>query len=122
MKILAFSAIGFTLLFILGLFFIGFAMVPEPTPENTRTVEVGVSEVRLNSSKDIQFISEWGGDTVYYINRGEELGLNTDEIKNFIAGKEVALSYIDHRSPLDWNNQTRHLVRVSCNDSLIFEQ
>jgi len=122
MKILAFSAIGFTLLFILGLFFIGFSIVPDPTEENTKTVVVGVSEVRLNSSKDIQFISEWGGDTVYYINRGEELGFNAQEINNFVTGKEVSLSYVDHRSPLDWNNQTRHLVRVSCGDSLIFAQ
>lgn len=122
MKILAFSAIGFTLLFILGLFFIGFSIVPDPTEENTKTVVVAVSEVRLNSSKDIQFISEWGGDTVYYINRGEELGFNANELNDFVAGKKVSLSYVDHRSPLDWNNQTRHLVRVSCGDSLIFTQ
>lgn len=122
MKFLAFGAIGFTLLFILGLFLIGFAVVPEPTVENTITKVVKVTEVRSNSSKDIQFISERGGDTVYYIHRGEELGFNANELYSFVAGKKVSLSYVEHWSPLDWNNQTRHLVRVSCNDSLIFEQ
>ena len=119
MKILAIGVIAFTFLFIVGLFT---AIVPEPTDENTITVSTEIAQVRVNSSQDIQFRSEWGGDTIYYINRGEELGLNAEDINSFVQGKEVTLSYIDHRSLLDWNNQTRHLVRVSCGDSLIFVQ
>ena len=80
-----------------------------------------VAKIYTSGEKDIAFELE-GDSRVFYINRGEERGLETAQLQSLLIGKEVVLKYPDYWTPLDWNNQTRHLAGVEFEGRLIFSE
>ena len=100
----------------------GLRPVPQPTEDNTITVTAEVQGIRATDSYDIFFLLKDVDGVNYYINRGVEQGLDPEALRAYLVGKEVSLTYVDHKSLLDPGGRARHLVAVSCGDSLIFAQ
>ena len=83
----------------------------------TGTVEV----IRDNGNFDIGFKLQ--NDTRrYYINRGQEQGLNIDVLKSSLLGKEIELWYVDQFTLLDPKGNIRHISRVVHQGDTIFNE
>lgn len=58
----------------------------------------------------------------FYINRGLEAGLTMEGLKEKLIGNEVTLKYPKYWTPLDWNNQVKHISKVEFKDEVIFNE
>lgn len=106
--------------FVIGVW--GLRPVPQPTEENMETVIVEVADIRATESFDIFFDVRDHEHEQFYINRGVEQGFDAEALKRYLQEKQVALTYVKHRSLFDPGGRVHHLVKVSCGDSLIFAQ
>ncbi|RMG28986.1 MAG: hypothetical protein D6730_04705 [Bacteroidetes bacterium] len=95
--------------------------VPRPTEDNTVSVRGKVEYIFEGGEKDVVF-SLQNDANIYYINRGLEQGLELASLRTLLLGEEVELVYIQHWTPLDMGNHSRHLARVRYKDTLIFSE
>jgi hypothetical protein len=110
----------------LGLaFFLAAALIFRPVPivpEDRAIVEKGVvSEIYANQGNDIVFLFE-NKQRKYYINRGLENDLELEDLKQRLIGKEIVIKYPKYWTPLDWNNEIRHLSKVEFEGEVIFNE
>ncbi len=97
---------------------------PVPIPDSVEEclkVDGEVLDIIDAGTYDIRFIIE-GDNSIYYINRGLERGLNLDELKDKLIGKTITLYYPEYFSILDPNNNSRHLNQVNFLDEIIFTE
>jgi hypothetical protein len=80
-----------------------------------------VSEIYSNKGNDIIFVME-GKERRFYINRGLENGLELDNLKEKLIGNSVVVKYPKYWTPLDWNNNIRHISKVEFNGEVLFNE
>lgn len=108
-----------------SLFFLLFLLIFTPVPivseEDALVVEGVVKSIYEGGENDVVFVLE-NHDTRYYINRGLENGLVLDQLKERLTGKMVTIKYPRYWTPLDWNNEVKHLSKLQLADEVIFNE
>lgn len=119
-RIIKYSLITFGLAF-----FIAAALIFRPVPivsEDKAVVEKGVvSDIYGNKGYDVIFLFE-NTKRKFYINRGLENGLELNDLKDSLIGHEIVVKYPRYWTPLDWDNEIRHLSKVEFNGKVIFNE
>ena len=106
------------------IFFIGFVFfrpVPIVNEEKALVVEGTVTSIREGGEKDIVFYLK-DHPTRFYINRGLENGLDLETLRNELLGKRVTIKYPKYWTPLDWNNEVKHLSKLETKDTVWFNE
>jgi hypothetical protein len=111
---------------VLGIFFFVAAISifrPVPIVEEHKALqdEGYVTDIFATSNYDI-FFKITDSDKVYYINRGLERGLHLDTLKAKLLGKKVILKYPKYWTPLDWDDDHKHISKVETCDEIIFNE
>ena len=108
-----------------SIFLIIAILIFRPVPivsESKAIAENGiVSEIYSNKGNDIIFVME-GKERRFYINRGLENGLELDNLKEKLIGNSVVVKYPKYWTPLDWNNNIRHISKVEFNGEVLFNE
>tara|TARA_B100000965_G_C19081356_1_gene536458 strand:- start:43 stop:405 length:363 start_codon:yes stop_codon:yes gene_type:complete len=110
----------------LGLFFISAAIlifrpVPIVAEEEAIVVEGEVSAIYESGVKDISILLK-NNSTLFYLNRGLELGLDIQELREKLLHQKVTIKYPEYWTPLDWNNRIRHLSKLEWKEGVIFNE
>lgn len=113
-------------LIIIGvLFFTTAVLIFRPVPivkESNAIVESGVvKEIYSNKGNDIIFKLE-NRKRRFYINRGLENDLDLEDLKSKLIGSKVTFKYPKYWTPLDWNDEIKHLSKVEFNQEVIFNE
>ena len=111
---------------ILGILIIaGLVFILRPVPivaEEDALIDSGiVSSIYGGGVKDVVFILE-NGKHRYYINRGLENGLDLKELREKLIGKKVTIKYPYYWTPLDWDDETKHLSKLETETEVIFNE
>lgn len=90
--------------------------------ESKALVKSGVvSSIYEAGVKDVVFRLE-GIEQRYYINRGLENGLVLDSLRDKLLGQEVTIKFPKYWTPLDWDNEVRHLSKLEYGEEVIFNE
>lgn len=111
-------------LFGLPLFVIGVLIlrpVPIVTESECEAVTGVVANVYEGSRFDVCFRLK-DSDKLYYINRGLEQGLELDELRRDLVGREITLKYPRYWTPLDPVNATRHISKLEFGERVLFDE
>jgi len=98
-----------------------FRPVPTVTANEALVTQGVVTDIYEGGVHDIAFRIE-NDETVYYINRGLEQGLELAQLERQLMGKEITINYPDYWTPLDWNDKIKHISRVEINGQVIFSE
>ncbi|MEM9823644.1 MAG: hypothetical protein AAF985_21340 [Bacteroidota bacterium] len=115
--------IAFILLSLAALFFLFLVLRPLPraNPDHCSLVEGIVERIYEAGTQDIVFKLQ--GNTVnYYINRGLEHGLDLALLRQSLADQEVSIYYLKHWTPLDPNDQVKHIARLELGQEVIYDE
>lgn len=107
------------LLFFLGFLF--FRPVPIVAEERALVIEGTVFAIREGVENDVH-IKLKETPTRFYINRGLENGLNLDTLRKHLLGKKATIKYPKYWTPLDWNNEIRHISKLETKDTIWFNE
>ena len=107
------------------IFFVIAVLILRPVPivsEDKAIIETGVVKLIFEGGvNDVVFKLE-DNNKRYYINRGLESGLTIKGLREKLIGEEVVFKYPRYWTPLDWNNEIRHLSKVEFNNEVIFNE
>ena len=98
-----------------------FRPVPTVTANEALVTQGVVTDIYEGGVHDIAFRIE-NDETVYYINRVLEHGLELPQLERQLMGKEITISYPDYWTPLDWNDKIKHIAKVEINGQVIFSE
>ncbi len=105
------------------LFFVLAVLIFRPVPiipEDRAILETGiVSDIYEGGENDVVFLLE-NKKRRYCINRGLENGLELTDLQERLIGREITLKYPDYWTPLDWNDEIKHLSKVEIEGKVIF--
>jgi hypothetical protein len=107
------------IVFIIGLLI--FRPVPIVKEDRAIAVKGTVMSIYEGGVKDVVFKLK-DNHVKYYINRGLENGLELNTLKEKLIGNEVVIKYPKYWTPLDWNNEIRHLSKLEFGDEVIFNE
>lgn len=100
-------------------------LIFRPVPivsENEALSESGiVTDIYEGGENDIVFLLD-NTDRRFYINRGLEVGLEINRLKEKLVGHEVVFKYPKYWTPLDWDNKISHLSKVEYKGVVIFNE
>ncbi len=107
-----------------GLILLVGILIFRPVPivkEEYAIVETGtVTRVTSNAGNDVVFrVKE--RPRKYYINRGLENGLKLSELQKLI-GQKVVMKYPKYWTPLDWNDEIKHLSKLEHKGQVLFNE
>lgn len=112
-------------IFFLFVFVVICALIFRPVPivneAEANAVSGVMSTLKLTEGNDFVFTLK-NDPTRYYINRGIENGLDYDAFEKALLGKEVLVKYPSYWTPLDWNNQVRHISKIEHNKVVYFNE
>lgn len=91
------------------------------TRENCKLVTGTVTDITEGGIKDAVFKLS-GHESIYYINRGFEDRFTLPELIEKFKGKEVSISFVDHWTPLDPNERSRHIAELTFNQEIIYSE
>ena len=87
---------------------------------------------RLNVAGTVQSVEEIGSgdiiftlqddETEYYINRGRQRGLQPEDLEGRLIGREVAIEYADHWTPLDPAGRHRHVTGLRFEGTALYSE
>jgi len=98
-----------------------FRPVPIVKEEKALVVSGVVKHVKLTKGNDFVFRLQ-NDPTKYYINRGIEAGLDFDQFKQEVLNQSVVFKYPKYWTPLDWNNEIRHISKVEKDGKTLFTE
>lgn len=108
-----------------GLFLIACVLILRPVPivKEDKALEVRglVETIYEGGTNDVVFLLE-DDKTRYYINRGLEMGLDLEILQKELIGQEVLIKYPKYWTPLDWNDEIKHLSKLVYRDSVYFNE
>ena len=97
-----------------------------------RPVPIVTEQEAISESRTVAHIFDGGNSDIvfrfhndariFYINRGLDEGLEIDLLKEKLLGNEVIIKYPKYWTPLDWNNQIRHLSKIEFRNETIFNE
>ncbi len=112
---------------ILGLILVLISNIFKPVPivaESEALEEKGIVEnIYETGDKDITFILK-GNNNSFYINRGIEKGLNVQDLKVLLKGKEVILKYPDYKNVFSRFAKKRsiHISKVQFEEQVLYNE
>ncbi|MFT6814735.1 MAG: hypothetical protein ACJAZ3_000628 [Sphingobacteriales bacterium] len=110
---------------VVSFFFVAIFSVFSPVPivpEEKAIVETAVvTNIYEGGIKDVVFICE-NHPRKFYINRGLENGLNLTTLKEQLIGQEVTFKYPKYWTPLDWNDEFKHVSKVELDGVIVFNE
>lgn len=95
--------------------------IPKVSQKEALLTEGIVTKIYPGGKNDI-IIELANSDRSFYINRGKEAGLRTDELRNNLVGKQVSIYYPDYWTPLDWNGRFKHLSSIEQAGRIIYSE
>lgn len=98
-----------------------FKPVPIIAEEHAITEEGVVSEIYTNKGNDLIFKMK-NTSRRFYINRGLELGLELKELESRLINQKVIMKYPDYWTPLDWNNEIKHISKLEHQGKVLFNE
>ncbi len=110
-------------LFVGLLALLGLRPISQPTADNVIIVTGTLDSVysACTSCYDISF--QIAGENVsYYINRGEELGLDIKELASNLTGKEIELHIIKHWTLLVPEYNSRHIAKLQYGEEVLYSE
>ena len=111
--------IGIVIILLLGITTL--RPVPNLPEEKCKEAYGAIERIYEGSSFDIVF-KLMNDDSHYYINRGIESGLVIEDLKEELLGKEIYIKYPPHWTFLDPMNKTKHIVKLSTRDEIIYSE
>ena len=113
-------------LVLIGIIFLMVAvLILRPVPvvsEDEAIIEEGiVAEIYEAGTKDLVFKLENNG-RIFYVNRGLEMGLELDILREKLIGNAIILKYPEYWTPLDWNDRIKHISKVEYNNEIVFNE
>jgi len=102
---------------------LGIRPINTPTVENCYEVTGIVEKIysACDGCHDISFKLE-GTSHSFYINRGEESGLDIASLSNNLVGNEIKLMVVKHWTILDPKNKGRHIASLTHQDQIIYSE
>lgn len=119
-KLLKYFLISLGFLFITACFLI-FKPVPIVAEEHALTEKGIVASIHSNKGNDLIFKMK-NTSRRFYINRGLELGLELKELENRLINQKVVMKYPHYWTPLDWNNQIKHISKLEHEGEVLFNE
>ncbi len=109
-----------------GIFaFIAFVLIFRPVPivseEHAITEEGIVASIHSNKGNDIIFKMK-NTSRRFYINRGLENDLKLKELEKKLIGEKIVVKYPDYWTPLDWDNQIKHISKLEFEGKVLFNE
>lgn len=98
-----------------------FRPVPIPEEKDCISLKGTIATVYEGSSGDVVFRLQDQQQT-FYINRGLERGLRLDNLQATLTNREVVIKYPEYWTPLDPNNQIRHISKIEYEGETIFSE
>jgi hypothetical protein len=98
-----------------------FRPVPIIAEEHALTEKGIVASIHSNKGNDLIFKMK-NTSRRFYINRGLELGLELKELENRLINQKVVMKYPDYWTPLDWNNQIKHISKLEHEGEVLFNE
>lgn len=95
--------------------------VPTITEDNAIVKSGIVVDIYDGGGNDIVFNLK-DDERVYYINRGLQLGLELNTLRESLIGNEIVIKYPKYWTPLDWNNQINHISIVEFDNEIVFNE
>ncbi|NNF36278.1 MAG: hypothetical protein HKN68_19400 [Saprospiraceae bacterium] len=114
------ALIAFSLIFLITAVLI-FRPVPIVAEFEALTESGIVTDIYEAGVNDIVFLLKDNGRR-FYINRGLENGLELNSLKEKLIGNKVVFKYPKYWTPLDWNDEIKHLSKVEFKDEVIFNE
>lgn len=106
-------------------FFVAAIAIFRPVPivtEDKAISEKGiVTRISEGGVNDVVFRLK-NNERTFYINRGLEAGLTLEGLREKLVGNEITLKYPKYWTPLDWNNQIKHISKVEFEGEVIFNE
>ena len=94
--------------------------VPNVAESECLTATGQVVNIFPGGEKDI--CVKLNNGVIYYVNRGEERGLNAGKMHAELMGKVVTIKYPEYWTPLDPNGRTRHLSLIEYDGQVLFNE
>ncbi len=98
-----------------------FRPVPIVTEDKALVVNGTVTGIYEGGIKDVIFKLQ-EDSRLFYINRGLENGLNLDSLRKNLIGEQVVIKYPSYWTPLDWDEEIRHLSKLEHKGEVIFNE
>lgn len=112
--------LGVTLLFF-AIAILIFRPVPIVTEDRALSEAGIVTAVYEGGTNDVVFRLE-NNDRRFYINRGLENGLELDDLRKRLIGNEIVLKYPKYWTPLDWDDQVKHVSKLEFRGEVLFNE
>ena len=116
-------AIGITTFFT---FFLMAVLILSPIPSATHdncVAIIGQVEKVIEGEGENDFVIFLKDDnSYYYVNRGLERGLDLKTLQEQLVGQSITLHYVKHWSPLDPQNQSRHIARLDFDGEYVYNE
>lgn len=112
-----------SIIIVVFLAFVLLVFTPVPiVAEHDAIVEyVIVEKIYGNKTQDI-YIRLKDNYCRFYINRGLDAGFELSDLKEKLLGQEVEIKYPKYWTPLDWNNQTKHISKLSVEQTVVYNE
>lgn len=96
---------------------------PVPIVRESKAIVVNgyITDIYEGGTNDIVFKIK-DDNRRFYINRGLESGLTIGKLKEQLIGNKVTFKYPKYWTPLDWNNQIRHISKLEYNTQVLFSE
>ncbi len=102
---------------------LGIRPINKPTLENCYPVNGVVEKVYSNCDGCYDITIKIQGDANrYYINRGEERGLDIETLSKQIVGEEVEIKMVKHWTVLEPSSQGRHIAQVTHRETILYSE
>ena len=102
---------------------VAMSLRPVPIIEESEAESISgvVEHIYEAGIKDAVFVIR-DAESRFYINRGFERGLNLNDLKTNLIGKEVTLKYPKYWTPLDWGRTSIHASKLEHEGVVLFNE
>lgn len=96
------------------------SVVPRPTVDNTDVISGRVTKVMDGGVNDVVITLE-GDDRIYYINRGQERGVELNRFAQQLEGEQIELRAVQLMwSPLNPSRRVVPVARITLEQKVLF--
>lgn len=96
--------------------------VPAASIYNTNSVGGNVIKISEEGGPGDLHIHLANDDRTFYINRGTELGLNSEKLKYHLLDRNATLTFVEHWTPLDPKTKLIPISKLSVGGQTYWQQ